>query len=146
MRDYVQSLICHALRLPPTQTIDANQGLLDLGIDSLIAVEVVNRLNAGLGCKLRATLIFDYPTLAKLAQYVYEALGLAVAEPPTIPHLAANGAGARNGTGQHNGASAVPTPSSPLDDDASSITEFDDELTAALDAELADLETALRRL
>ena len=146
VRDYVQSLICHALRLPPTQTIDANQGLLDLGIDSLIAVEVVNRLNAGLGCKLRATLIFDYPTLAKLAQYVYEALGLAVAEPPTIPHLAANGAGARNGTGQHNGASAVPTPSSPLDDDASSITEFDDELTAALDAELADLETALRRL
>jgi myxalamid-type polyketide synthase MxaB len=35
-----------------------------------MAVELKSRLESGLGCSLRSTLIFDYPTLEALAGYL----------------------------------------------------------------------------
>jgi myxalamid-type polyketide synthase MxaB len=37
-----------------------------------MAVELRNRLKAGLGCPIRATLIFDYPTLEALVDYLIQ--------------------------------------------------------------------------
>jgi acyl carrier protein len=50
--------------------IAPRQRLFDLGMDSLMAVELRNRLASALGCSFPTTLLFDYPTLEALVDHV----------------------------------------------------------------------------
>ncbi len=43
-----------------------------MGIDSLMAVELKNLLESSLGHTLRATLLFDYPTVEAIVDYLKE--------------------------------------------------------------------------
>ena len=78
---FLQREVQAVLRLPsaPAPAV----GFFDLGMDSLMAVELRNRLNRAFSEAYAApnTLVFDYPTIADLARHLVDALGETDAAP-----------------------------------------------------------------
>ncbi|MFN3647974.1 MAG: SDR family NAD(P)-dependent oxidoreductase [Armatimonadota bacterium] len=54
--------------------LDGRRPLAELGLDSLLAVELRNTLAGLVGCSLPSTLFFDYPTLDGLTDYLLSRL------------------------------------------------------------------------
>ncbi len=52
------------------ESIELRKPLFDLGLDSLTAVELKNRLETNFVCSLSTTLLFDYPTLEALSDHL----------------------------------------------------------------------------
>ena len=67
---FLQKSINQIIGASPSDLIALRQPLFELGIDSLTAVELKNRLEKLLNCSLSSTLLFDYPTLESLAQHL----------------------------------------------------------------------------
>ncbi|MEI5133328.1 KR domain-containing protein [Streptomyces libani] len=65
--------------------IDPERGFLELGFDSLTAVELRNRLTTVTGTRLPATLLFDYPEPGGLADHLLGRLG------PVVEQRSAHG-------------------------------------------------------
>jgi acyl carrier protein len=72
--DFVRSAIAQTLasvlRLANPQSISPTQSVFDMGLDSILALELTNRLASGFGTSLRATLLFTHSTLDALASFV----------------------------------------------------------------------------
>jgi acyl transferase domain-containing protein/acyl-CoA synthetase (AMP-forming)/AMP-acid ligase II/acyl carrier protein len=66
----LRAIVAAVLGIADARQIGPRQRLFELGLDSLGAVELRNRLAAALGKTLRATLLFDFPTLEALAAHV----------------------------------------------------------------------------
>ncbi|NEQ65216.1 MAG: amino acid adenylation domain-containing protein, partial [Symploca sp. SIO2D2] len=85
----ISSAIVNILGLRDGQQIEIHQPLFDLGLDSLMAVELKNQLESNLGTSFSSTLLFDYPTLETLVEYLANNVIPidSLAELPTlIPH------------------------------------------------------------
>ena len=67
---HIRELAIKVLGLNPSFKLDLNQGLATFGMDSLMTIELKNRLQASVGKSLSSTIVFDHPTVAALAEYL----------------------------------------------------------------------------
>lgn len=72
LREFVREKVMRILRLDPAEAPGRNDRLMDLGLDSLLAVQLRNVLGTGLALEraLPATLMFDHPTIETIASYL----------------------------------------------------------------------------
>nr|WP_282190297.1 type I polyketide synthase [Streptomyces sp. RLB1-33] len=66
----VREEVSRALGLRSAESVRPDQPLRELGMDSVTAVELRNRIGARIGARLPATLLFDHPTAARLAAHL----------------------------------------------------------------------------
>lgn len=90
----VRREVGRVLGLAP-QALGERTGFFDLGLDSLMAVQLRRRLSAELGLTLPATLTFNFPTVEALSVHLHERLSdaqdgpAAAGEAPSTPAAAA---------------------------------------------------------
>jgi thioesterase domain-containing protein/acyl carrier protein len=79
--DLVRAEVATVLGHPTKDAIEPDRSFLEFGLDSLMLIELRNRLSAATGLRLPATLLFDQPTAAKTATWLFDQLG----ESPSLP-------------------------------------------------------------
>ncbi|OBQ19025.1 type I polyketide synthase [Anabaena sp. AL93] len=72
LMEHIRAAIRNVIGLNASTRIEPRQSLFDLGLDSLMAVELRNYLEKSVEHSLRSTLLFDYPTLEALVNYLLQ--------------------------------------------------------------------------
>jgi acyl carrier protein len=87
--------IARVLKLPVSR-VELARPLHGLGLDSLTTLELRTRLERRLGITLSATLVWNYPTVATMAPYLADRMGIRLdpagpetPRPPAAAHAAA---------------------------------------------------------
>ncbi len=71
---HVVQRVAEVLRLGADTAVDSEKGFFDMGMDSLMAVELKSLLETDLGMRLPSTLTFNYPTIEELAGFLTKQL------------------------------------------------------------------------
>ncbi|MGB3298648.1 MAG: L-histidine N(alpha)-methyltransferase, partial [Phormidesmis sp.] len=69
----LQAEIAKVLDLPAHKRVEPTASFFDMGMDSLMSVELKNQLDIKLGQPIASTVIFEYPTVQSLADYLVAA-------------------------------------------------------------------------
>jgi acyl transferase domain-containing protein/NADPH:quinone reductase-like Zn-dependent oxidoreductase/NAD(P)-dependent dehydrogenase (short-subunit alcohol dehydrogenase family)/ubiquinone/menaquinone biosynthesis C-methylase UbiE len=67
---HIREQAIRVLGLSPSFKLDPNRGLATFGMDSLMTIELKNRLQVSVGKPLSSTIVFDHPTVTALAEYL----------------------------------------------------------------------------
>jgi acyl transferase domain-containing protein/acyl carrier protein len=120
--ELVRNTVATVLNLDVDSLPDDNQGFFQMGMDSLMSVELRDRLQASVGRALPTTLAFEHPTVGMASRYLAEQVLSLVAQDGAPPPSSKPAAGP-------------------------SVEELDqyseDELTALLDQQLASMREKL---
>jgi myxalamid-type polyketide synthase MxaE and MxaD len=82
LQTHVQNEVARVLGFDRSKQPDLREGLFQMGMDSLIAVELKSRLETSVQRPLQPTLTFDYPTIEALTTFLArEVLALDEVEP-----------------------------------------------------------------
>lgn len=121
----VSDEVRRVLRRPESAAVEPDRGFFEMGMDSLMSIELRTRLQRRLELDLPSTLTFNHPTVEAVARFVSGRIDRtrpagAPADPPPAPTPAVES----------------PAPSTPIDDSAS-----EEELVDLLEARLSRLGT-----
>jgi len=86
--DLVRTLVASSLGHASPDAVPPDKPFSELGVDSLISVELRNQLAARTGLRLPASLLFNHPTVTNLAGYLASELVPAAAAPQHADDLA----------------------------------------------------------
>jgi NADPH:quinone reductase-like Zn-dependent oxidoreductase/acyl carrier protein len=79
LESFLQEQVAQVLKQARSR-IDVHKPFRTLGLDSLMALELRNRLEAGIGIPLPATIAWNYPTVSALAPFLAERLEIPLEE------------------------------------------------------------------
>jgi NAD(P)-dependent dehydrogenase (short-subunit alcohol dehydrogenase family) len=121
--DHVRGLVMAVLGWTSPAPPDIRKGLFEMGMDSLTALELKNRLQGTLGMTLGGTVLFNHPSILAVTEYLSTMIGPArtVSSPPPAD------------------AAGIPMPDAPAAD-LSSLSEA--ELARLLDEQLGALDSS----
>jgi acyl transferase domain-containing protein/acyl carrier protein len=92
LRSHIRGQVVKVLGLDPAHAVDVQQPLSELGLDSLMAVELMNTLGRSVASTLPATILYDYPTIESLAYYLAtQVLRVELSEGETRTKVAGDG-------------------------------------------------------
>lgn len=92
---HVRSVLARLLGHDSPTEVPAEVGFFDLGLDSIVAVDLTDQLNTELGLALKISDVFDHPSAGQLAQHLLAQLQqptrttLALAAPASVTAVAA---------------------------------------------------------
>ncbi|WP_168188772.1 non-ribosomal peptide synthetase/type I polyketide synthase [Thermoflavimicrobium daqui] len=71
VQNEVRRLVAKILAYSEVEDVDVSKPFKELGLDSLMAVELRNAISKWIEEKLPTSIVFDYPTVQEIAQYLY---------------------------------------------------------------------------
>ncbi|KZN54476.1 hypothetical protein N474_01795 [Pseudoalteromonas luteoviolacea CPMOR-2] len=69
VQDALFNIASKALDMAPNE-LEAEESFADYGVDSILAIQMLDEINAKFDLNLPATLLFDYPSIETLSEYI----------------------------------------------------------------------------